>query len=99
MSWPSSSRWVANEWTEGMARRLLGDPGAADGILHRSLENGFVEVVAATLGAEAVHVQARGGGDPLPPPGPGRRSGTCASARWPARPSRRRAGGRLDVAR
>ena len=53
--------------TEGIARRLLGNPGAADGILHRALENGFMEVVAATLGGQAVHVHARGGEDPLPP--------------------------------
>jgi hypothetical protein len=33
-----------------MAHRLLGNPGASDGILHGPLENGFVEVVTADAG-------------------------------------------------
>src|SRR5439155_426848 len=56
--------------TEGMACGLLGNPGAADGILHGPLENGFMEVVTATLPGETLHVEARGREDPLPPPVP-----------------------------
>src|SRR6266545_6900268 len=55
---------------EGVASRRLGNPGAADGIRHRALENGFVKVVTTALSGEAVHVHARGGEDPLPAPVP-----------------------------
>ena len=54
--------------TEGMARRRLGDPGGTDGILHRSLKHGFVKVVPASLAGDGLHVETRGGEDPLPAP-------------------------------
>jgi hypothetical protein len=68
MSWLSSSRWVAKEWPEGMARGGLGDAGGTDRVLHGALENGFVEMVAATLAGNVVHVESRGREDPLPRP-------------------------------
>ena len=57
---------------EGVARGGLGDPGAADRLLHRPLKDGFVEMVTATLAGDAVHVDARGREDPLPSPGSAR---------------------------
>lgn len=54
--------------TEGVARRRLGDPGGTDRILHRPLEHGFVEVVAAPLAGHGLYVETRGGEDPLPAP-------------------------------
>src|SRR5262249_58805749 len=53
---------------EGVARRRLRDAGTADRVLHRPLEDGFVEVMAASLAGEAVDVKAGGGKDPLPAP-------------------------------
>src|SRR5437867_8998478 len=50
-----------------MARGRLGNPGTADRILHRALENRFVEMVAAALAREAIHIYAGGREDPLPP--------------------------------
>ena len=55
---------------EGVACGLLGNPGAADGILHGPLGNGFMKVVAATLAGEMLQVEARGWEHPLPPPVP-----------------------------
>jgi hypothetical protein len=40
----------------------------ADGILHCALENGFVEMVAAPLAGEAIHIESGGRKDPLPRP-------------------------------
>ena len=51
---------------KGMARGGLGDARGTDRVLHRALENGFVEVVAATLARDVVHIEARGREDPLP---------------------------------
>jgi len=42
--------------TEGVARGRLGNPGTADRILHGALEDGFVEMVAAALAREAIHI-------------------------------------------
>ena len=39
-------------------------------ILHGSLENGLVEMVTASLAGETVHIESRGGEDPLPRPFP-----------------------------
>ena len=52
--------------SEGVARGKLGNARGPDGVLHGALENGFVEMVAAALAGEAVHVESRGGEDPLP---------------------------------
>jgi hypothetical protein len=54
--------------SEGVARGELGNARGADGVLHRALENGFVEMMAATLAGEPVHVEPCGGEDPLPRP-------------------------------
>jgi hypothetical protein len=62
MSWLSSSRWVAKEW-----RRVWNARGA-DGILHCALENGLVEMVAAPLPGDAIHIESGGRKDPVPRP-------------------------------
>jgi hypothetical protein len=53
---------------EGVARGGLGETGGADRVLHGALEDRFVEMVAATLAGEPVHVQPRGREDSLPRP-------------------------------
>src|SRR5215471_6135756 len=42
---------------EGMARGGLGNPGAANRLLHRPLKDRFVEVVPAPLTGHAVHIE------------------------------------------
>jgi hypothetical protein len=54
--------------SERVARGELGNTCGTDGVLHGALENGFVEMVAATLASEAVHIESCGGEDPLPRP-------------------------------
>jgi hypothetical protein len=54
--------------SEGVAGGDLGNARGTDGVLHGTLENGFVQMVAATLPAETIHVESRGGEDPLPRP-------------------------------
>ena len=56
--------------SEGVARGELGNARGTDGVLHRALENGFVEMVAAALPGETIHVESRGGEDSLPRPFP-----------------------------
>jgi hypothetical protein len=51
-----------------VARRRLDDPGGTDGNLHRPLEHGFVDVVAAPLAGHGLYVETRGGEDPLQTP-------------------------------
>jgi hypothetical protein len=83
--------------SEGVARGELGNARGMDGVLHGALENGFVEVMAATLASETVHVEPCGWEDPLPRPvAPGMR-GTSAGGLQVARPTRPRAGDRLRV--
>ena len=53
---------------EGVARGELLNARGTDGVLHGALENGFVEMVAATLAGETVHIESCGGEDPLPRP-------------------------------
>jgi hypothetical protein len=40
--------------TEGVARGVLGNPGAADRVLQRALEDGFLEVMTATPASETL---------------------------------------------
>src|SRR5712691_2031511 len=68
MSWLSSSKVGGEGVTEGVAGGRLGNAGRADRVLHGPLENGFVEMVAAPLAGEPVHVDARRREDPLPAP-------------------------------
>src|SRR5262249_50718241 len=67
---PPAGGWRTS--AEGAARGGLGDPSAADRVLHRPLKDRFVEVVPTTLAGDAVHVDARGREDPLPSPGSAR---------------------------
>ena len=50
---------------ERVTRRPLGDACTPDGVLYGSLEDGFVQVMAASLAGDAFYVDARGGEDPL----------------------------------
>ena len=56
------------EVPEGVARGELGNAGGADCILHCALENGLVEMVAAPLPGDAIHIESGGRKDPLPRP-------------------------------
>ena len=57
---------------EGVAERVaggpLGDTGGQHSVLHGTLEDRFMQVMAATLAGHLVHVGARGWEDPLPSP-------------------------------
>ena len=53
---------------EGVAGGALGDALTAYRLLHRALQHGFVQVVAAALTGLAVQVRTGGGEDPLPDP-------------------------------
>src|SRR6266851_4134429 len=53
---------------EGVAGGALGDALTAYRLLHRALQHGFVQVVAAALAGLAVQVRTGGGEDPLPDP-------------------------------
>src|SRR5206468_7829144 len=54
--------------SESVARGELGNARGTDGVLHGALANGFVEMMAATLAGETVHVEPCGWKDPLPRP-------------------------------
>src|SRR5262245_55077370 len=57
---------------EGVAERVaggpLGDAGGHHRVLHRTLEDRFMQMMATTLAGDLVHVGARGWKDPLPSP-------------------------------
>src|SRR5947199_3012703 len=54
--------------SESVARGELGNARGTDGVLHGALANGFVEMMAATLGGETADVERCGWEDPLPRP-------------------------------
>src|SRR5437667_458151 len=54
--------------SEGVARGELGNARGTDGVLHRALEDGFVEMMAPPLTGETVHVEPCSGENPLPRP-------------------------------
>ncbi len=62
MSWPSSSRWVA----QGVAGGALVELCTLDRGAQRALDHSLVQVVAAELTGIPVAVERRGGEDPLP---------------------------------
>jgi hypothetical protein len=51
-----------------VARGELGNARCTDGVFPGTLENEFVEMMTAALSGQTVHVESRGGEDPLPRP-------------------------------
>ena len=51
---------------ERVAAGGLADFGLTESLLDRALDDGLVQMMAATLAADAVHIMTRGGEDPLP---------------------------------
>src|SRR5713101_6239747 len=78
MSWLSSRRWVANECLKVWQVAGLGKAGGAHCVLYGPLKHGFVEMMAAPLAGNPVHVDAGRREDPLPAP---LAAGVCVLAR------------------
>ncbi len=57
---------------ERVAGRPLGDAGRQHRVLHRTLRDRFMQVMAATVASRAISVGTRGPKDPLPSPLPAR---------------------------